>query len=73
MDYGKRPAIVQKMIKDMKNLYFVTHMNWDVPLPVNTALLEAVSAFVSDPTDDNIQIGAESIEKAAKEHWSSQG
>jgi ABC-type glycerol-3-phosphate transport system substrate-binding protein len=73
VDYSKQPAIVQKMIKDMKNLYFVTHMNWDVPLPVNTALLEAVSAFVSDPTDDNIQIGAESIEKAAKEHWSSQG
>jgi raffinose/stachyose/melibiose transport system substrate-binding protein len=72
VDYSKQPPIVQKMVKDMSSLYFVTHMNWDVPLPVNTALLEAVSAFVSDPTDANIKSGTESIEKAAVDYWSAQ-
>jgi ABC-type Fe3+ transport system substrate-binding protein len=72
VDYSKQPPVVQKMIKDMKTLTFVTHMNWDVPLPVNTALLAAVSDFVGNPNDDTIKKGTESIEKAAKDYWASQ-
>ncbi len=72
VDYSKQPPVVQKMIEDMKSLTFVTHMNWDVPLPVNTALLAAVSDFASNPTDDTIKNGTESIEKAAKDYWASQ-
>jgi ABC-type glycerol-3-phosphate transport system substrate-binding protein len=72
VDYSKQPAVVQKMIKDMKNLTFVTHMNWDVPLPVNTALLAAVSDFVGSPNDGTIKKGTEAIEKAAQDYWASQ-